>query len=452
MTDHAKNLFERKAKKQLVGELKLLRRKVADTDLLLAELIRSYEEAPVGLCYFDTNLRFLHINDWLAAINGMPVAEHLGRTIGEVLPNVAAGIESQLRHVIETGEPTVGGAVDAETPAHPGLTRTFEHSYFPIKSGDDTVVGVSCVVQEITECKRAEESLRKAYDELERRVEERTSMLNTVNTQLLGEIAEHERTEKALRAARDESQLANAAKSEFLANMSHELRTPLNAVIGFSEVMKQGILGPVGNPKYLEYAEDIHDAGNHLLDLINDILDLSKVEGGKNELQEEVIEIAGLLDSVRMLVSGRAEREGVALEFDVGRGLPALRADERKLKQILVNLLSNAIKFTDAGGRVTFRVWHRADSGMVFQVADTGIGIAADDIPIALAPFRLVEDALVRKYQGPGLGLPLAKSLVEMHGGSLDLQSELGVGTTATVRLPESRVILVDAIPQKRAS
>ncbi len=159
MTDHAKSADERKTKKQLIRELKSLRRKVADTDLLLAELIRNYKEAPIGLCYFDTNLRFLHINDWLAGINGMPVEEHLGRTISEVLPDVAAGVESQLRRVIETGEPIVGGTVDAKTPAHPGPTRTFEHNYFPIKSGDDTVVGVSCVVQEITERKRAEEAL-----------------------------------------------------------------------------------------------------------------------------------------------------------------------------------------------------------------------------------------------------------------------------------------------------
>ena len=246
----------------------------------------------------------------------------------------------------------------------------------------------------------------------------------------------------ALRASRDESQLANTAKSEFLANMSHELRTPLNAVVGFSDVMRKQMLGPIGNPKYLEYTKDIHDAGNHLLALINDILDLSKVESGKDELHEEVLEIGGLLDSVRKLVSGRAESASVGLKFDVARGLPALRADERKLKQIFVNLMSNAIKFTDTGGRVTFRAWN-GDDGMVFQVVDTGIGIAAENIPIALAPFRQIEHGLVRKFHGTGLGLPLAKSLVEMHGGSLDLQSQVGVGTTVTVRFPAERIVQV---------
>ena len=174
MTDHAKSADERKTKKQLVCELKSLHRKVTDTDLLLAELIRNYKEAPVGLCVIDLNLRFLHINDWLAAINGMPVEEHLGRTISEVLPHVAAGVESQLRQVIDTGEPIIGGTVDAETPAHPGLIRSFQHSYSPIRSDDGTVIGVGCVVQEVTGRKRAEDAIKRLNEGLEQRVRERT--------------------------------------------------------------------------------------------------------------------------------------------------------------------------------------------------------------------------------------------------------------------------------------
>ncbi len=162
MTEHANSRDDRKTKERLIHEPQSMRQKFADSDRLLDEIINIYKEAPIGLCYFDIDLRFLYVNDWLAAINGMPVEEHLGRTISEVLPEVAASVELQLRHVIETGEPIVGGTVDAETPAHPEVPRTFEHNYYPIKSGDDTVVGVSCVVQEITDRKRNEEALAKA--------------------------------------------------------------------------------------------------------------------------------------------------------------------------------------------------------------------------------------------------------------------------------------------------
>ena len=290
---------------------------------------------------------------------------------------------------------------------------------------------------------------QKALGESERALQERVADLEEAQRRLELQGADLVRSANDLGDARDQAEAANQAKSEFLANMSHELRTPLNAIVGFSEIMKQETMGPVGNARYLEYANDIHRAGHHLLDLINDILDLSKVESGKDELHEETLEIGDLVDSVRVLVSGRAEREDIALRFDL-EDLPALRADARKLKQILVNLLSNAIKFTETGGRVTFRAWTRADSGLVFQIVDTGIGIASDDIPKALAPFRQIEGALARKYPGTGLGLPLAKALVEMHGGTLDLQSELGVGTTVTVRFPAERIVVPEPLARKR--
>ncbi len=245
---------------------------------------------------------------------------------------------------------------------------------------------------------------------------------------------------RELIAANEKAELANRAKSEFLANMSHELRTPLNAVIGFSEIIHNEAFGPC-DERYRDYALDINRSGQHLLDLINDILDISKVESGAGEIHEELIEIRGVIQSVVTMVKGRAQKGGVKLELEVPDHPPALRADNRKLKQILMNLLSNGIKFTDPGGTVTLRVWCRKGSGYVFQVADTGIGIALDDIPKSLAPFQQVDGELNRKYEGTGLGLPLTKSLVELHGGSLDLQSRLGVGTTVTVRLPEERVV-----------
>ncbi len=223
--------------------------------------------------------------------------------------------------------------------------------------------------------------------------------------------------------------------------MSHELRTPLNAVIGFSDMICSETFGPVGSPKYLEYVKDIHGAGMHLLELINDILDLAKIEAGKIELYEENVDASHVIRSCLTLMKERAADAGVLLEHDIASGLPALRADERKLKQILLNLLSNAVKFTVAGGKVTIRTWFRTDGGYVFQVADTGIGIALEDISRALTPFSQIDGDLNRKYEGTGLGLPLTKVLTELHGGSLDLQSEVGVGTTVTVRFPAERIV-----------
>ncbi len=249
-----------------------------------------------------------------------------------------------------------------------------------------------------------------------------------------------EQHQDALRTAKDQAETANRAKSSFLANMGHELRTPLNAIIGFSEVIRDEIFGPLGNHKYREFTIDIHDSGHHLLRLINDILDLSNIDSGKYELVEDELEIPALVSSAMKLVRQQFE-QGIEPDLIFQDNLPALRADERKLRQILINLLSNAIKFTDDGGTVTLKAWCRPDSGHVVQIVDTGIGIAPEDIPKSLSRFGQVEGALDRQYEGTGLGLPLSKALVELHGGILDLQSELGVGTTVTLRFPAGRIV-----------
>ncbi len=283
--------------------------------------------------------------------------------------------------------------------------------------------------------------LRSARDILETQVEERTRDIKETNESLKREITERKRAEEAVFAAKEQAELASRAKSEFLAAMSHELRTPLNAVLGFSELIKDETFGPVGSVQYRDYANDIHESGQHLLNLINDILDLSKIESETDELHEDTIEMPEIVRSAMMLVGHRAEQGGVKLELELADRLPALRADHRKLKQILVNLLSNAIKFTGAGGEVALRAWCRMGSGHVFQIIDTGIGIAPGDIPKALSRFGQVDADLNRQYEGTGLGLPLTKALVEQHGGVLDLQSQVGVGTTVTVRFPAERIV-----------
>lgn len=253
------------------------------------------------------------------------------------------------------------------------------------------------------------------------------------------EVIQRKKVEMELLASKEEAELANRSKSEFLANVSHELRTPLNAIIGFSDTIRNEALGPAGNARYLEYLKDISQAGNHLLSLINDILDISKIEVGKTELREDVVRISYVVDACTRLVKQRADEKRIALTVDQAVPPTSLLVDEQKLKQILINLLSNGVKFTPDGGEVTIRC-RQDQAGYLFEVADTGIGIAPEDIPKALSAFRQVDGALNRKYGGTGLGLSLSRSLTELHGGTLELTSEVGVGTTVSVRFPHDRV------------
>lgn len=254
--------------------------------------------------------------------------------------------------------------------------------------------------------------------------------------------AELSHTADNLFHAREQESRANRAKSDFLANMSHELRTPLNSIIGFAEMVKLQAIGPVENKRYLEYAGHIHSSGKHLLDLINDMLDLAKVESGKLELEEEVIDFAQIYESCRALLEHRIIADGLNVFLILPEFPPLLLADKRKILQILFNLLSNAMKHTPKGGRIVTSVSTHPEAGFIFSITDNGVGMAPADIPRALEPFGQVGDPLVKDDIGTGLGLPLTKALAELHGGTLVLSSQLGLGTTATVKLPASRIFL----------
>ena len=247
--------------------------------------------------------------------------------------------------------------------------------------------------------------------------------------------------EAALREAKEEAEFANRAKTEFLANMSHELRTPLNSVIGFSDILKDLSTESFDNPKHREYVEDINESGKHLLQLINDILDVARIERGLLDLNETKLDLPLLVASCKRLVNDRAFEAGLELTADVDKSLPALLADELRTKQILLNLLSNAIKFTPKGGSVNLKVDIDSENRFLLSVIDSGIGIAPENIETVLSDFGQVDGTLTRKYDGSGLGLPLSKKLAELHGGELVIESELGAGTTVTILFPKERTI-----------
>jgi len=317
------------------------------------------------------------------------------------------------------------------------------------KSGNDYL---DSNARHLAERNEAQESLKQANNQLERRVEARTAELSReISERKNAEISLQEmnarleqmvdsRTRELI-AARDMAEFASRSKSQFLANMSHELRTPLNAIIGFSRIMNDQMFGPMGVPKYLEYAGDIHSSSTHLLKVISDILDVSKIEAGEMKLEMTEVDMTEVAETCQSILSEPIQQHQLNFSIDIAKDFPKLCADELRMKQVLINLLSNAVKFTPDKGDIRIEGLRNDDGSATVKVIDTGIGIAEEDINRVLEPFSQVGEIMTRNHEGTGLGLSLCKSLLDLHDGRLEIESVLGAGTTVSAWFPPSRVV-----------
>jgi len=312
--------------------------------------------------------------------------------------------------------------------------------------GISTLLLIELVMYLIQEVNRREEyeivlnEQRLKLEAANKDLEKTNDMLEATNIELESTNNKLAVTNENLMTAKDRAEAANVAKSMFLANMSHELRTPLNAIIGFAQLIEKQILGPISPPAYTEYATNIWTAGDHLLELISNVLDLSRIEAGMLDLKEEPVDTAKLVQSAMLAVRVQAEKKSITLAQCLPESTFTLYADSLRLRQILINLLANAVKFTPNGGRVAVS-FEMTRIGPAFVVSDTGIGMSPEEVAVAIQPFRQVDNTLSKRFEGVGLGLSLAKHLAEIHGGMLEIQSEKGSGTAIRVHLPAQRIL-----------
>jgi two-component system cell cycle sensor histidine kinase PleC len=401
-----------------ITEQKTLVEKTAAADLRLRDAIETIPEAFV---LWDADNRLVLCNSNFQQQHNLPDEA------------VASGVSYE--SVVAAGrKPVIRTKLATEDTQEPGA-RTFEAQlddghWLHISERRTKDGGYVSVGTDITNLKLHEKKLMDSEKRLLATVEDLRNSQATLEqqTEQLADLAEKYAEEK------DRAEDANQAKSKFLANMSHELRTPLNAIIGFSEIMESGMFGALGADKYHEYCRDIHDSGQYLLDVINDVLDMSKIEAGRLRLEADDVDLDRIVADAIRVVSGRAEDKQLTLSSHVAPDI-ALRADRRALKQIALNLLSNAVKFTPDGGRVSVRA-RTARGCMLLAISDTGIGIPRDALKKLGRPFEQVESQLTKTHHGSGLGLAIAKSLIELHGGRMRIRSTLGVGTIVMVQMP----------------
>ncbi len=373
----------------------------------------------------DSQARLLYVNPAYERKSGYRQDEIIGKTPGQMFRPDGADPETYrpISEALDRGEEWRG---ELPQKKKDGTIWQAQASISPVFDAAGHITHYVAIKRDIS-------ILVRDRDLLESLIHDRTR-------ELTHEIEQHKRTEETLILAKEEAELASRAKTEFLANVSHELRTPLNAVIGFSEILK-GVGGfNLNDDKREEYAKDIFNSGSHLLRVINEILDVSRIEAGKMTLSEEIFDFQGMLDTSVKLMSGRVADAGLSLTVDSAPEISTLFADETKVRQIFLNLLANAAKFTESGGAVKVTVGLDGDDDFFLTVADNGIGIAEDHIDKVVRPFIQADNIMTRRQEGTGLGLYLCKRLTEMHGGELTIESTLGVGTSVTAHLPGLRV------------
>ena len=402
-----------------------------------ARLIDAIESMSDGFAIWDAEDRLAtHNRAYAEMFKGVPRSIDVGARFEDIVrAGVAAGAFPE---AADDPEAYIAERVRRHrNPGEPIVHRYQGDRWLRLSERRTTEGGIVALRQDVTAEVNREQALRRSRAELGERIAD----LEHAQRQLRRQAETLQKLSAELARARDEAEAANTAKSAFLANMSHELRTPLNAVIGFAEVMKAKMWGPLGDARYDSYVGDIMAAGQHLLKLINDILDISKIEAGKWELKDEAIAVGPMLDEAVRLFRGREETARIALSVEAAADLPMLRADERAVKQIVINALSNAVKFTPEGGRIRVRARLAGDGRLHIAVADTGIGIDRKDLARVTRPFEQVENTWTRRRQGTGLGLSIAKALVERHGGQLRIRSRPGAGTVISLVLPAERIL-----------